>query len=82
MSLLSGGESGSVMCVWNNCPPYYIPDTSMALFILFTTCAMIFRYNYINTNINMDPNTNANINTSINTNTKTKTKTKTNSEVS
>jgi hypothetical protein len=43
MTLLDCRKTGSVMCVWNNCPPYYIPDTSMPLFILFTTAAMIYR---------------------------------------
>ena len=32
------------MAVWNGCAPYYIPDTSMALFIVYTTFAMAFRY--------------------------------------
>ena len=44
MKLLSDCRTGSVMCVWNKCPPYYIPDISMPLFIFFTTCAMIFRF--------------------------------------
>ncbi|XP_023330175.1 uncharacterized protein LOC111702652 [Eurytemora carolleeae] len=44
ISLLEGGKSGEVMAVWVNSPPYYIPDTGMALFILFTTCAMILSW--------------------------------------
>lgn len=44
MTLLSSGDAGSVMSLWKDCPPYYIPDTSMAQFILATTCAMIFRF--------------------------------------
>ena len=27
-----------------DCPPYLIPDTGMALFIFYTTCAMICRW--------------------------------------
>ena len=42
-TLVSDGKSGDVMALWKDCPPYYIPDTSMALFIGFTTCAMAFR---------------------------------------
>ena len=42
--LLAGGQSGDVMAVWVDAPPYYIPDTAMSLFIAFTTCAMMFRF--------------------------------------
>ena len=42
--LLEEGASGSVMAAWNNVPPYFIPDTGMALFIFYTTCAMICRW--------------------------------------
>lgn len=42
--LLAGGQSGDVMAVWVDAPPYYIPDTAMGLFIAFTTCAMMFRF--------------------------------------
>ena len=44
LSLLETGVSGDVMSLWKDCPPYFIPDTSMGLFIAFTTCAMMFRY--------------------------------------
>jgi len=44
ISLLEGGKSGDVMAVWVNSPPYYIPDTGMALFIVYTTCAMILAW--------------------------------------
>lgn len=44
MGLLSSGKSGDVMAVWKDSPPYLIPDTGMALFILYTTCAMMFRF--------------------------------------
>ena len=42
-TLISEGQSGDVMALWKDSPPYYIPDTSMATFIGFTTCAMAFR---------------------------------------
>ena len=42
--LLAGGQSGDIMAVWVDAPPYYIPDTAMGLFIAFTTCAMMFRF--------------------------------------
>jgi len=44
IKLLEEGDSGSVMAAWNNVPPYFIPDTGMALFIFYTTCAMICRW--------------------------------------
>ena len=44
ISLIEGGKSGDVMAVWVNSPPYYIPDTGMALFIVYTTCAMILAW--------------------------------------
>jgi len=44
IQLLEKGPSGSVMACWNNVPPYFIPDTGMALFIFYTTCAMICRW--------------------------------------
>ena len=44
VKLLEEGTSGSVMACWNNVPPYFIPDTGMALFIFYTTCAMICRW--------------------------------------
>ena len=44
VQLLDDNKNGSVMACWNNVPPYYIPDTGMALFILYTTTAMIARY--------------------------------------
>jgi len=44
VKLLEDDKNGAVMAAWNNVPPYYIPDTGMALFILFTTTAMIARY--------------------------------------
>ena len=44
IQLLLEGSSGSVMSCWNKVPPYYIPDTGMALFIFYTTCAMICRW--------------------------------------
>ncbi|TRY69297.1 hypothetical protein TCAL_12574 [Tigriopus californicus] len=44
MTLLQTGQTGSVMSVWKDCPPYYIPDTGMGLFILYTTCAMVMRF--------------------------------------
>ena len=43
-NLLKEGQNGDVMAVWKDCPPYFIPDTSMALFIAYTTCAMMFRF--------------------------------------
>jgi len=43
-TLLSSGETGAVMAVWKDCPAYYVPDSGMALFIFFTTFAMIFRF--------------------------------------
>ena len=43
VKLLEDDKNGAVMAAWNNVPPYYIPDTGMALFILFTTTAMIAR---------------------------------------
>lgn len=43
VKLLEDQKNGSVMAAWNTVPPYYIPDTGMALFILFTTTAMIAR---------------------------------------
>ena len=42
--LLEKGRSGDVMALWKDCPPYIIPDTSMGIFIAFTTCAMAFRF--------------------------------------
>ena len=44
IKLLEEGSSGSVLGCWNNVPPYFIPDTGMALFIFYTTCAMICRW--------------------------------------
>jgi len=44
LQLLEDGINGGVMSTWNNCPPYYIPDTGMMQFILFTTCSMVARY--------------------------------------
>ena len=44
IKLLEEGSSGSVMACWNNVPPYFIPDTGMALFIFYTTCAMMCRW--------------------------------------
>lgn len=44
LRLVRDGSSGSVMAVWNKVPPYYIPDTGMALFIFYTTCAMMMRW--------------------------------------
>jgi len=44
VKLLEDEKNGAVMAAWNKVPPYYIPDTGMALFILFTTTAMIARY--------------------------------------
>jgi len=44
MSLVENGVTGNVMAVWVNSPPYYIPDTGMALFIVYTTCAMILSW--------------------------------------
>ncbi len=32
------------MAVWKDCPPYYVPDTGMGLFILYTTFAMMYRF--------------------------------------
>ena len=43
VKLIEDEKNGSVMAAWNKVPPYYIPDTGMALFILFTTTAMIAR---------------------------------------
>ena len=43
-NLLKEGRNGDVMALWKDCPPYFIPDTSMALFIAYTTCAMMFRF--------------------------------------
>ena len=43
VKLLDDDLNGSVMAAWNKVPPYYIPDTGMALFIFYTTCAMICR---------------------------------------
>ena len=43
IKLLEDDLNGSVMAAWNKVPPYYIPDTGMALFIFYTTCAMICR---------------------------------------
>ena len=43
VKLLEDEKNGAVMAAWNKVPPYYIPDTGMALFILFTTTAMIAR---------------------------------------
>ena len=42
--LKNPARNGSVMAVWNGTPPYYIPDTGMAQFIVFTTAAMVARY--------------------------------------
>ena len=44
IKLLGDNKNGSVMACWNKVPPYYIPDTGMALFILYTTTAMVARY--------------------------------------
>ena len=44
VKLLDDDINGSVMAAWNKVPPYYIPDTGMALFIFYTTCAMICRF--------------------------------------
>jgi len=44
LTLLEEGRSGDIMSVWINSPPYYIPDSGMALFILYTTCAMILAW--------------------------------------
>ena len=44
IKLLEDDINGGVMAAWNNVPPYYIPDTGMALFILYTTTAMIARF--------------------------------------
>jgi len=44
MSLVDNGNTGNIMAVWVNSPPYYIPDTGMGLFILYTTCAMILSW--------------------------------------
>ena len=33
VQLLEDDINGSVMAAWNKVPPYYIPDTGMALFI-------------------------------------------------
>jgi len=44
VKLLDDDLNGSVMAAWNKVPPYYIPDTGMALFIFYTTCAMICRF--------------------------------------
>ena len=43
LKLLEDEKNGAVMAAWNKVPPYHIPDTGMALFILFTTTAMIAR---------------------------------------
>lgn len=43
-NLLLFGHSGDVMAVWKDCPPYFIPETGMALFIAYTTAAMMFRF--------------------------------------
>ena len=43
VKLLDDDINGGVMVAWNKVPPYYIPDTGMALFIFYTTCAMICR---------------------------------------
>jgi hypothetical protein len=43
-TLLTDGKSGDVMTLWKNCPPYFIPDTTMGIFIAFTTGAMMFRF--------------------------------------
>ena len=43
VKLLDDDINGGVMAAWNKVPPYYIPDTGMALFIFYTTCAMICR---------------------------------------
>ena len=43
-TLLTLGRSGDVMALWKDCPPYFIPDTSMGIFIAFTTGAMAFRF--------------------------------------
>lgn len=43
-NLLKVGRSGDVMAVWKDCPPYFIPDTGMGLFIAYTTAAMMFRF--------------------------------------
>ena len=44
MQVLSDGSSGCVAAIWKDCPPYYIPDTGMGLFILYTACAMVCRF--------------------------------------
>jgi len=44
LELVQSGSNGSVLAVWNKVPPYYIPDTGMALFVMYTTCAMILRW--------------------------------------
>lgn len=44
LELVESGANGSVMAVWNKVPPYYIPDTGMALFVFCTTCAMMLRW--------------------------------------
>merc|ERR1711988_1057198 len=44
ITLLSDGRSGDVMTLWKDCPPYFIPDTTMGIFIAFTTGAMMFRF--------------------------------------
>ena len=43
-TLLTDGKSGDVMTLWKDCPPYFIPDTTMGIFIAFTTGAMMFRF--------------------------------------
>jgi len=43
-TLLKDGKSGDVMTLWKDCPPYFIPDTTMGIFIAFTTGAMMFRF--------------------------------------
>jgi len=41
--LLTDGQSGDVVGVWKDTPPYYIPNTSMPIFIFWTVCAMAYR---------------------------------------
>ena len=43
VKVLDDDINGGVMAAWNEVPPYYIPDTGMALFVFYTTCAMICR---------------------------------------
>ena len=44
VELLRNGPTGSVMAVWKDCPPYYVPDAGMGIFVASTAVAMAMRF--------------------------------------